>query len=81
MNGFLSPGAVHVIVAIAAIILGLDVFAVVLLVRDVRRGAGRRALDQIAVPDTATVMSGQPYGDLKQRLIHAAGVDLEAGRP
>lgn len=81
MNGFLSPGAVHVIVAIAAAVLVLDVVAAILFVRDMRRRAAVRALERITVPDTAAVMAGQPYTGLKQHLTHAAGVDLQAGRP
>ena len=81
MNGFLSSGAVHIVVAIAAAVLVLDLLAAILFVRDMRRRAAVRALERITVPDAAAVMAGQPYADLKQRLSHAAGVDLEAGRP
>lgn len=81
MNGFLSPGPVHIVVAIAAAILVLDLAAAIVWVRDLRRSAARGALDRIAVPDASTALGGQPYADLKQRLIHAAGVDLQAGRP
>lgn len=76
MSGFLSPGAVHVIVTVAAITLAIDLLAAVLFVRDMRRRAARRALDRVTVPDAATAMRGKPYRGLQDRLLDA----MQAGR-